>query len=151
MNQLVLTQDAYEKCVEELKDREGRREDITDRIATARAHGDLSENFDYHDAKDIQGRNESRIKELKHMIKSAHVAEKSSTGNVGLGSIVDVEFNGKQMTFEIVSFNLSDPGAGKISDESPIGSALMGFKEGDVVDFTTPTGMTLQYKILSVK
>lgn len=151
MNQVVLTQEALDKIKAELEERKGRRQEITDRIATARAHGDLSENFDYHDAKDEQGMNESRIKELEHMIKNAHVAEKSTTGNVGLGSIVDVEFNGNQMTFEIVSFNLADPSSGKISDESPIGSALLGHSEGDVVDFTAPNGATLQYKILAVK
>ena len=150
MNDIILTQEALDKLKHELEDRKARRPEITERIATARAHGDLSENFDYHDAKDEQGMNESRIKELQHMIKSAQVVQKVASGKVGLGSQVVVEFNGKEMNFEIVSFNMADPGSGKISDESPIGAALLGYSAGDIVEVTTPTGAQMKYKIISV-
>jgi transcription elongation factor GreA len=150
MSSNIITQDALDKMQAELEALKAKRGEITARIEAALAHGDLSENFEYHEAKDTQGMNESRIKELEHMIKNAQVVEKTTTGNVGLGSEVVVEVMGNEMTFEIVSFNQADPANGKISNESPIGVALLGHKAGDAVMVETPSGSQVEYKIVSV-
>lgn len=151
MEDIILTKDALEKLKEERNSLIAKRKDITARIEVALAHGDLSENFEYHEAKEAQGMNESRISELEYMIKHAQIVEKSSTGKVGMGSLVVIEVMGKQMNFEIVSFNQADPSAGKISNESPIGQALLGYGAGDEVQVTMPNGKHMTYTIISVE
>lgn len=151
MTDIILTQSALDKLKKELQVLIDKRSEITLRIEEALAHGDLSENFEYHDAKETQGLNEAQIAELEHMIKHAKVVEKSSTDVIGLGSQVIVECMGKQMEFEIVSFNQADPSSGRISNESPIGDALCGYKSGDSVVVTMPNGNKVEYKIISVK
>lgn len=128
------------------------RREASARIESAKALGDLSENAEYHDAKDEMAHIESRIYEITELLKNVAVIEEETgaTGVVRVGSTVEVEVNGTKKTFMIVGSNEADPVAGKISNESPIGSALLGVKVGDVVDVKTPAG-TIPYRILAVK
>ena len=121
------------------------------RIEAAKALGDLSENAEYHEAKEAMALIEGRIMELENIIKDAAVIEEQVgvKGVVSVGSTVKVSVNGKEKTFMIVGSNEADPLVGKISNESPIGSALLGAKVNDLIDVETPAG-TNAYHILAV-
>lgn len=149
MEPIILTQEALDKIKNEIEELKSKRPALVERIERALEHGDLSENFDYHDAKEIQAMNESKIRELGSIAKVAVVTKKNNSGKVSLGSIVEIEVNGNKMTFEIVSFNQADPSSGKISNESPIGEALIGYAAGQEVDVKIPSGIII-YKIITV-
>ena len=119
----------------ELADMEGpQRKAAVDAIATARAFGDLSENFEYHAAKNEQGLLEARIRKLRHRLHHAVTVEHNSTDTVGVGSIVEIEDEqGEKIEIEISS-------VGGVSPTSPLGSALMGAAVGDGVDVPAPRG-----------
>lgn len=122
-------------------------------ISTARAFGDLSENSEYDEAKAEQGKIHARIAELREMIANARVLDESEVdkSRVSVGSIVTVynETRGMEATYHIVGSYETDPRAGKISDSSPVGIALIGTREGDVVTVTGAREQTL--RILTVK
>lgn len=127
------------------------RKEIAEKISAAKELGDLSENFEYHEAKEQQGLNESRVIQLADMIRDAVIVEDSIGGTtLGLGTTFVVEVNGGKKTYSLVGSNESDPMAGKISNESPIGLAFMGHEVGDVIEIQTPGG-TMTYKIISIK
>lgn len=128
-----------------------RRREVASRIETAKALGDLSENAEYHEAKDEMALMEGRIHEIESVLKNVAVIEQETgaSGVVRVGSTVEVEVRGKHKTFTIVGSNEADPAVGRISNESPIGSALLGAKAGTSVDVKTPAG-TMSYDILSV-
>ncbi len=126
------------------------RPEIAQKISDAKEMGDLSENFAYHEAKEQQAQNETRIVQLQEMIVDAVVVEEKSGGKIGLGSTFVAESNGVKKTFEIVGANEADPMSGKISNVSPLGSVFMGAKDGESVDVVLPSG-TSTYKILEVK
>ena len=126
------------------------RAEIAQKISDAKEMGDLSENFAYHEAKEQQAQNETRIVQLQEMIVNAVVVEGKSGGRIGLGSTFVAEVKGVEKTFEIVGENEADPIAGKISNVSPLGSTFMGSGTGESVDITTPAGV-MTYKILEVK
>ncbi len=135
--------------LERLKTEE--RQKISKRIEEAKKFGDLSENAEYIEAKEAQEMNEKRIAELEALLKNAVVISKSrSTSEVGVGSTVEVEVSGKKRELTIVGSEEANPMEGKISNQSPIGSALLGKREGDVVDVYTPDGV-VKYKILKIK
>lgn len=136
--------------LQELKTK-GRRE-IASRIESAKALGDLSENAEYHEAKAELEQLERRIYEIEDILRNVAVIEKESgaAGVIRIGSTVGVNVHGKQKTFMIVGSNEADPAAGKISNESPIGQALLGAKAGDEVNVKTPAGL-VSYEVLSVK
>jgi transcription elongation factor GreA len=119
----------------ELAELEGpKRAEIVQAIATARSFGDLSENFEYHAAKNEQGLLERRITILRHRLENAVLVEQAADGVVGVGSVVEVEDEqGGRFEVEISS-------VGGISTESPLGAALVGAKVGDVVDVAAPKG-----------
>ena len=123
---------------DELAELEGpRREDIVAAIKKAREFGDLAENFEYHAAKNEQGLLEARIRTLRARLDGAEIVANASSGEVGIGSVVDVEGNGGQaMTVEISAVG----GSGTVSPTSPLGSALLGKKVGDSVDVQAPKG-----------
>lgn len=125
------------------------RDQIGERVATARALGDLSENAEYHAARGEQGKNESRILEIESILKRAEIITRSDSGMVELGATVVVEKNGEQKTFMIVSDAEADILLDKISTSSPIGSAMIGKKVGDSFITTTPRGETT-YTIISI-
>ena len=128
------------------------RKEITAKIKEAREFGDLSENAEYQEAKTKQSFIEGRIAEIESMLKIAKMIDDNNrtNGRVALGSTVKVQVNGDTKQFVITGSNESNPAEGKISNESPIGRALMGQKKGDQVDVTTPDG-TRQYTILQVR
>ncbi len=151
MSDHVITKDALLKLKEELKVLTTiKRREIADRIQRAKDLGDLSENAEYSEAKEAHAFNEGRISEIQVLIKNATVVEGATGNKIGLGSIVQVQVKNKKKEYEIVSFNEADPINNKISNESPIGQALVGKKRGDVVTVNTPKG-DLEYTILEVK
>ena len=123
---------------DELAELEGpRRTEIVAAIKKAREFGDLSENFEYHAAKNEQGLLEARIRTMRARLDGAQIVEDASAGEVGVGSVVDVAGDGGQaMTVEISAVG----GAGTVSPTSPLGSALLGKKAGDSVDVQAPKG-----------
>ncbi|MBI2589695.1 transcription elongation factor GreA [Candidatus Berkelbacteria bacterium] len=147
-----VTPEGYEKLKQELqKLKTVDRPVIIKRMAEARELGDLNENADYHDAREQLAFIEGRIAELKVMLKRAEIVEAvSGAGEIRIGSTVRVvDGNGKPATYEIVGSNESDPLNGKISSESPVGSALVGNKAGETVDIKTPAGL-ITYTIQTV-
>ena len=134
----LLTPAAHEQLEEELAELEGpKRTEVVQAIATARAHGDLSENFEYHAAKNEQGLLEARIRNLRARLDHAEIVEEASGDEVGIGSVVEVEDDsGEKMTVEVSAVG----GAGTVSPTSPLGSALLGHKLGETVDVQAPRG-----------
>ncbi len=129
----------------------GRRE-IAERIKDARAMGDLSENFDYHDAKRQQGFLEGRIDNIKQMLERAKVAEHVAGGDVVVyGSTVkihDKEYD-EELEYKIVGVMEADTAQNRISNTSPLGKALLGHKSGELIEVQTPAGVD-KYEILSI-
>lgn len=152
--QMLYTQDGYNELVEELKYLKGaKREQIKQDLATARSFGDLSENAEYDEARNEQTKVELRIKELEEMIENAVVIDETQIDSsvINLGSIVkayDVEFD-EEITYSIVGSNEANPFTGKISDQSPIGMAMIGAKAGDEITIDAPSG-PVHIKILEV-
>ena len=145
-----LTEPQRAALAAELAELEGpRRQAVVQAIKTAREHGDLSENFEYHAAKNEQGLLEARIRTLRARLDNAVLVDESSrnAGEVGIGSLVEIEDeDGGRMEIEISS--VSRPGTA--SPESPLGRALVGHIEGDTVEITAPGGTWLA-QILTVK
>ncbi len=149
--QYHLTKDGLAELKAELAQLIARRSEIAEDIASARSQGDLSENAEYHEAKEEQGRNEGRIEEIENILASAEVIEIPKDDNkVRLGSKVELKNQkGKTKEFQIVGTVEADPLNGKVSDESPIGQALLGKKEGEEVEIKTPADTTT-YKIVDI-
>ncbi len=149
-----LTDDGLKKLQDELENLKttGRKE-IAEKIKIARGYGDLSENSEYDEAKNEQAKIEARIVEIEAMLKNVEIIAdvKGSTKTVMLGSkvkILDVEFD-EEATYRIVGSAEADPNEGLISDESPVGKALLGHKVGDTVFAEAPAG-EIEFKIISV-
>jgi transcription elongation factor GreA len=146
----VITKDGLEKLKRELQDlRSVRRPEIADRIAKAKELGDLSENAEYHDAKEALAFLEGRILEIEDFIAHAKVTEAVSTEAVNVGCRVRCRVNGKEKEYLIVGSNESDPAHGRISNESPLGKSLLGRKKGDAFESTVPSG-TMRYEIIDI-
>lgn len=144
--------DGLEKLKQELQMlKTVRRREVASRIEVAKALGDLSENAEYHEAKEEMVLLEGRISEIEEILKNVMVIEEETgaKGVVRVGSIVKVSVQDKERVFTIVGSSEADPLSGKISNESPIGSALLGTKVGDVVSVTSPAGKT-EYRVLNV-
>lgn len=150
---ILLTKEAYDKLKEELEHREGEyREEITERIAAARAEGDLSENGGYHAAREEQGKNEGRINELIVKLRNAKILEAPKEGTVGNGSLVTVELAGREMTYVLGSRDIAvATDYDVISPESPIGGAIMGAHTGDTVTYSAPNGREISVSIKNAK
>jgi transcription elongation factor GreA len=148
--QFRLTQAGVDELQTELDSLIAKRSGIADAIKTAREQGDLAENAEYQSARSEQERNEARISELENIILNVEIIKKpKGDSKVQLGSVVKLKGDSKTKEFQIVGTVEADPLNGKISDESPIGQALIGKKEGDSVEITTPTG-TDSYKIVDI-
>ena len=146
----LITKEGLEKLKRELDNlKNNRRHEIAERIERAKELGDLSENAEYSEAKDEQAFNEGRIIEIEAMLKKLTVVQGQRGSEVGLGSTVLVEFNAKEKEYTIVSFNEVDPENNRISNESPLGRALLGKKAGDEAIVNLPSGK-VKYKILKV-
>lgn len=138
-----------EKELDSLKT-EGRI-DIAEKLKVARSYGDLSENSEYDEAKSEQAKIEARISELEYQLEHAVIIDSADKNTVSMGSKVTVvRLSDKaEALYEIVGFAQSDPSSGKISDESPVGKALIGAKKGDTVIVEAPIG-NLEYKIKKI-
>ena len=138
------TSEGYQKLIDELDYlKSTRRQEIKEMLKEARAFGDLSENSEYDEARDQQAKCEARIAELEYMIKNAVVMteDEASENIINIGSTVVIRHkDGKEKTYYIVGSNEVAPLEGKISDLSPIGRALIGHTDGDVVYIETPAG-----------
>lgn len=151
---IVLTPEGRQKLVEELAYREGEKHDeIVERIKEARGFGDLSENSEYDAAKEEQSQNESRINEIRQILASAQVVAAGSSHDlaVSIGTTVELEdARGKKTSFAIVGTTETNSLEHKISNESPVGAALIGHKEGDEVEVTSPSGKSRTYTITGI-
>lgn len=149
--QVLLTEEGLKKLQGELKVlKEERRKEVIERIQEAVAHGDLSENADYAQAKEEQAFIEGRIQEIEEMIKNAEIISNAGNSNmVGIGSTVTAKLNGKEVKYTIVGSNEANPAAGRISNESLVGKALLGHKAGEKVIVQTPAGVN-EYQIVSI-
>jgi transcription elongation factor GreA len=143
-----LSAQGLEDLKEEHAARKAKRKEISEAIADAKELGDLSENFEYHAAKEEQALNETRIAQLETMIQDVVLVEEQKGGDtVTLGVTFVVVLDGTEKTFEMVGSNEANPIAGKISNESPLGQAFMGAKTGEDVSVETPAGT----KIYTIK
>jgi transcription elongation factor GreA len=150
--QMYLTPEGAARLRSELAELTGpRREELSQRLRSAIQMGDLSENADYHKAKEDQAFLEGRIQELEAVLRTAVIVEKTDSDVVTVGSTVTVEEEGfDPETYYVVGAKEADPRNGKISNESPIGRALMDHKVGDVVEAETPGGK-IKVKILKIE
>jgi len=153
--EVILTPEGLEKLKEELDLLSGeRRREVAERIKEAREFGDISENSEYDDAKNEQAMLEQRIAQLEEKLRSAQVIEAKdvSTDVVGIGSIVHVkdEKTGKSQKFTIVGSAEANPAEMKLSNESPVGRALLGHKRNDVVSVPVPKGPARKLKITKI-
>jgi len=153
--EVILTQEGYDKLEEELNFlKTEKRTEIAERIKTARGFGDLSENAEYDEAKNAQQENETRIAELETKIRNAKVIDSKEidTKTIQIGNSVklhDEEFN-EDVEYTIVGSTEVNLAENKISNESPIGKALLGRKKGEVVDVEAPAGI-IKFKVLAIK
>ncbi|MFT7016572.1 MAG: transcription elongation factor GreA [Candidatus Paceibacteria bacterium] len=153
MNSEFLTQEKKEELQKEMQFlKTDKRSVILERLAFAKSLGDLSENAEYQSSKEDQGKNESRISQIEAILKDAVVVEANTDGTIGLGSIVVLtkKDSGDEKTYQVVGNEEANFSAGKISFESPLGSALMEKTKGDEVKVNTPKGET-SYTIKKVK
>lgn len=148
----LMTYEGLRKLEDELMElKVVRRKEIAQKIKEAREQGDLSENAEYDAAKDEQRDIEARIEELEAILKNAQVAEEVEEDRVGIGStvkVLDVEYN-EEREYQLVGSTEIDSLKGRISNESPVGHALLGSKVGDVVTVEAPNG-EYQLKVLDV-
>lgn len=149
--QFYLTKQGIDELKAELEELLSQRAAIAERIKTAREFGDLGENMEYTAARQDQERNETRIAEIEHILQNAKViASPKTDSKVVLGSTVKLKSeDGKTKEFQVVGTVEADPLNGKISDESPIGKAMLGKKEGEEVEIKTPAE-TATYRIVDI-
>jgi len=148
-----ITEEKKRALEEELNYLRGtKRKEIQESLLAARALGDLSENAEYHQAREDQGKTEDRINQIDHMLKSAIVVKKHSSDKVEIGTnvVVKKENNKEQITYSIVGAEEADMTKNKISNKSPLGEALCGKKKGEVVSISTPKGL-VKYTIVDIQ
>ncbi|MBE6610626.1 MAG: transcription elongation factor GreA [Ruminococcaceae bacterium] len=151
---ITVTKEGFKSLQDELNERKGaKRAEIKEAIKIARGFGDLSENSEYDEAREAQAKNEHRIIELEEMLKNVVVIEESETNSnrITLGKTVKVrnESTGKEITYDIVGPTETDPFAHRISDQSPIGQALIGAQVGDTVTAEAPVGQ-IKFTVLEI-
>ncbi len=135
-----LTKDGVAELQAELAELKEKLITVIDAIKTARDQGDLSENAEYHAAKEEQERVDGRISEIEHILANTEVVSRASNSKVGIGNTVTLRNGKKDVTYHIVDSVEADPLEAKISDESPIGKALLGKKLGETVEIELPAG-----------
>ena len=152
--EVLLTQEGFDKLEQELESlKTVKRVEIAERIKVALGFGDLSENSEYDEAKNAQAENETKIAELENKIRYAKIIDESEidTKTVQVGNTVkllDLEFD-EEVSYTIVGSTEVDIAQNKISNESPIGSAILGAKKNQIVEVQAPAGV-MQYKVLSI-
>ena len=156
MKEVILTPEGYKKLKEEIEHlSNAKRREIAERIRVARQFGDIAENAEYDDAKNDQALLEHRIAILEERMANARVISKKEVSKdvVSVGSHVKLrDLSAKEtVEYHIVGSAESNPDAQKLSNESPVGRAIIGKKKGETVEVTTPRGKALKYKILDIK
>jgi transcription elongation factor GreA len=156
VKEVILTPEGYEALRQELDHlRTTRRREIADRIRDARAFGDIAENAEYDDAKNEQAMLEHKIAQLEERVAHAKVIDARSvdTSVVSIGSVVRLrDLDAKQsVEYFIVGSAEANPAEQKLSNESPVGKAILGRKKGETVEVATPRGTVLKFKILEIK
>ena len=150
--QMHYTKEGYQALVDELDYLKTiRRAEVKEALATARSYGDLSENSEYDEARNEQALLEARIQELDTMLRNAKIVDNISTTTVGVGvsvTLYDYEFE-EEVEYHIVGTTEVDLSLNRISNESPIGAALLGAKKNQVIEANVPAGV-VKYKILSI-
>lgn len=149
-DQIILTNEGKNKLEQELVKRKVKRREIVEKIELAKEHGDLSENAEYHEAREEQSFNEGRIIEIENILKNASIAKQSNNAGAQIGSKVTVLLNGEEKEFTIVGSHEGNPLNGLISCESPLGEALLDKNVGEIVEVKTPKGL-MDCKIVRVK
>lgn len=152
-NKQYLTQQKYIELQEELHNLiHKKRKEVAEQLEYAKSMGDLSENAEYHEARDSQAKVEARISQIEDLLKHAEILKHKSGDTVEAGSTVQIQKTGERekKTYVLVGSEEADMLAGKLSYDSPLGSALMGKKKGDSVKVDTPKG-EVEYKIISVE
>jgi transcription elongation factor GreA len=146
-----LTQSAYERLKDELADLEGdARTSIIEAIATARAHGDLSENAEYHAAKEQQGMQEARVRQITQMLENAEIIQSDDDDVVKPGKLVTIKLDGDDPETYLLGLREEDGGDNEVlTPESPLGQALLGHSAGETVVATVPAGQ-LKIEIVQV-
>ncbi len=149
-----ISKQKYEELKKELEKlkNEGRKE-IAERLDEAKSFGDLSENAEYHQAREDQGKMEARIFEIEEILKEAQIVESHHSEVVELGSVVEIckKNSSKKQVFEITGKEDADILNGKIDFEAPLAKSMLGKKVGDFFDFIKPNGEKVIYKICSIK
>ena len=152
--EVVVTREGYDKLVHDLDElRTVKRKEVADKIKVARGYGDLSENAEYDAAKEEQAVVEARIADLEATLKVDRVIDDSelSGDTVSIGMNVTIQEEGEEPeSYDITGSTEADMNLNRISDESPVGAALIGHKPGDEVDVTLPNGSIVTYKLLTV-
>ena len=150
--EVVVTREGYDKLVHDLDElRTVKRKVVADKIKVARGYGDLSENAEYDAAKDKQAQNAARIAEIQAILANAQVAATTGDLTVSIGSTVSlIDPNGEVMEVTLVGTTETNSLEHKISNESPVGHAIIGHGEGDSVEVVTPSGKTRVYTIAKI-
>ncbi len=156
MKDVILTPEGYKSLKQELDTlRTDRRREIADRIRTAREFGDIAENAEYDDAKNEQAMLEHKIAQLEERLARASVIDTKDvdTSVVSVGSVVRIrDVDAKEtLEYHIVGSAEANPAEQKLSNESPVGKAIIGRKKGETVEVTTPRGATVKFKIMEIK
>ena len=151
-NNMFITKEGLEKLKKELEYLKNvKQKELVERLRRAIALGDLSENFDYHNAREEQDLLDHRVAEIEETIASSSIApQKNGNSVVQIGSVVTVETGKEKMVFTITGPQEADPMGGKISTESPLGILLLGKKKGDTAQVRIPSGF-ISYKILGIE
>ena len=151
--EIFLTKDGLAEVAAELDDlKQNVRPEVIQQIKEARAQGDLSENAEYHAARDRQGHVEARIKELEYLLDNATIIEETKSDVVTVGSTVEIKYidDNEIETYYIVGSTEADPFENKISNESPIAKGIMGKKKGAIVSIESPNG-SYDIELVSIK
>lgn len=150
-----LTQEAFDRLQAEFEERQGAlREEITARIQAAREEGDLKENGGYHAAKEEQGKNEARIRQLRQMLENARIGAPEHDGSVQAGMVVTIRFAGDEESETFLLGSREEAAHASIdvySDSSPLGQAVQGLRAGDTGTYRAPNGREIAVEILDVQ
>jgi transcription elongation factor GreA len=145
-----LTKEKFDEFTAELAELKGKkRKEVAESLEYAKSLGDLSENAEYHEARDTQATIEDRIARLEELLKHAHIVSSNTGDTVNVGSKITVEKDGKKFEYSIVGSEEADVIANKISMKSPFGQAILGKKKGESFTFKAPSG-EITYKIVSI-
>jgi len=152
MAETFLSQEAFDRLSAELEDlKTNGRPQISAEIEVARAHGDLRENAEYHAAKDEQGRMEARIRQIEALLDRAVIGEQVSADVVAPGVVVVLDVDGDEETYLVGSREDRHPELDVLSADSPMGLAILGARSGDSRGFATPSGTTLDVRVVAIR